>query len=71
MAICTNCGSEIKDGATFCPQCGKVLLQKEKTARKRLYVPFAVPKTMLTHFTVRYAERRCPPRKTKISKASP
>ena len=32
MAICTNCGSEIKDGATFCPQCGKVLLQKEKTA---------------------------------------
>lgn len=32
MATCKNCGAEVKDGATFCPICGKVLVVKEKQA---------------------------------------
>ena len=27
---CGNCGSELKEGAKFCPQCGKKLLDEEE-----------------------------------------
>ena len=33
MAFCSNCGTELKEEANFCPACGKAV-QKEAEAAK-------------------------------------
>jgi uncharacterized membrane protein len=40
MAICTNCGKQVQDGAKFCASCGQV--QEVQTAQQT-YVPPVVP----------------------------
>jgi uncharacterized membrane protein len=46
MAICTNCGAEIQDGAKFCPSCGQTQAAEPAQAAapaQQAYTPPVVP----------------------------
>ena len=51
MAFCGNCGTEIKDGAKFCPKCGtarKGVQEQQETNGKRFSTPWIAAFAVLT-----------------------
>ena len=51
MAFCGNCGTEISDGAKFCPKCGtarKEVQEQQETEGKRFSTPWIAAFAVLT-----------------------
>ena len=60
MAFCINCGSQIPDGAKFCPSCGTPVASIPTPAPAPVPEPIPAPKEVDID-SIKYAANRCDP----------